>query len=140
MYEIAVSGMRNPANQRQLFDYQVETSLAEGLSEYRPADMCAFSTFVPESGLFLFVPPPPRVLDLTKWMAKVSLNGRTGVNRLTTVEDVVDFPIRPVFLLGVDDQPSSMAVASHPGRQEMSPGRHFYNVWCGIIHAVFFPW
>src|SRR3989344_7098668 len=79
-YEALAGSPPKLPTQRELFDYQVEGLVLRKLAQYADAD--PFRSRIPERGLFLFVPPPPKVLELVELMALVELDGKSGVNYL----------------------------------------------------------
>jgi hypothetical protein len=127
--------------QEEMFDYQVETLAGTGRMNYAVAD--SFRNRVPERGLFLLVPPPPKTLDLEELMAAVELDGRTGANYLDSsyLKDLSAYPTTASLLTDIEDGRGRLNVKPMISRENIaSEGRHPYNTWRGIIHVTVFPW
>jgi hypothetical protein len=124
-----------------MFDYQVETLVGKGRMNYAAAD--PFRNRLPERGLFLLVPPPPKTLDLEELMGAVTLEGRTGKNYLDVayLKDIGDYPTTASLLTDIEDGRGRLNVKPMVSRENIaSKGRHPYNTWRGIIHVTVFPW
>ena len=128
-------------SQKEMFDYQIETLVGKGLAEYSDAD--PFRNRIPEQGLFLIVPPPPKKLDLKELMAGVALDGRTGVNYFDAsyLADIGEYPATASLLTDVEDGRGRLNTKPSISRQNIKgEKRHAYNTWRGIIHITVFPW
>ncbi len=126
--------LQNPVvlpSPQQLFDQIVETLVANGLARYEHAD--PFRNNIPH-GLFSLVPPRAASLDLDHLMSLIEVDRKKGENYLgaTDVVDVVEVPVGPYLLLGVEDG------GEHLGTN-VAAGRSPLTVFEGIIHAVVFP-
>jgi hypothetical protein len=127
--------------QEELFDYQIEKLVSAGHAKYEHAD--AFRNRIPEKGLFLIVPPPPKKLDLKGLMANVELDGRAGVNYLDVnyLADIGEYPATASLLTDVEDGRGRLNTKPMVSRENIaSELRHLYNTWRGIIHITVFPW
>src|ERR1700752_1726623 len=76
-YESLVAPIALPTSM-QLLEYEVETLVAKGLAQYHHPD--PFLKHLPQSGLFLFVPPPPEILALQSLMELVELGNEHGTD------------------------------------------------------------
>jgi hypothetical protein len=127
--------------QEELFDYQIETLVAQGHAQYADAD--PFRNRVPVKGLFLIVPPPPKKLDLKGLMANVELDGRTGVNYLDVayLKDIGEYPTTASLLTDIEDGRGRLNTKPMVSRENIATEkRHPYNTWRGIVHITVFPW
>jgi hypothetical protein len=130
-----------PQTANQKFDFQIEGLVDRKYATYGDAD--PFRNRLPKKGLFLFVPPRPKELDLNGLMSNVELNGRTGVNYLldaSYLKPAVEVPGTAHLLLDVEDGRARLNVKPKVSRQKIAAEkRHPYDVWRGIIHAILFP-
>jgi hypothetical protein len=124
----------------ELFDYQVEGLVDRKLATYGDAD--PFINRLPEKGFFLFVPPRPRILDLSGLMSNVELNGCTGVNYLDVayLTPAVEIPGTAHLLVDVEDGRARLNTKPMVSRQNIADEhRTPYDVWRGVVHAILFP-
>ncbi len=126
--------------QEEFYDYQVEKLVSLKLARYEDAD--GLRKKLPNSGLFIFVPPPPKQIDLAAMMSKVVLDGRTGVNYLDPQyhEDLVPNPSKPSILADVEDGRGRLNVKPVDSRDNIKrEGRQPFTTWHGLIHVILFP-
>ena len=123
----------------ELFDFQVERLKTKGVATYAQAD--PFHKDVP-SGLFLFVPPRPKEMDLNHLVSLIEVDGKRGVNYLAeqSLADEIEVPPAPYLALDVEDG---------DGRRDMKPSVNRTNILAehrspgltfeGIVHCIVFP-
>jgi len=124
----------------ELFDFQVEGLVDRKLATYGDAD--PFRNRIPEKGFFLFVPPRPKILDLSQLMSHVELNGKTGVNYLDVsyIKPIVEVPSTAHLLVDVEDGRARLNTKPMISRDNIAKeNRYPYDVFRGIIHAILFP-
>lgn len=126
---------------QDLFDYQVERAVGYKLASYEDADR--FRKDLPQ-GLFIFVPQQPKLDNdaLKHLMSLVVVNGKTGENYLNAdlLKDEVEVPASAHLMVGVEDGDARRNIRPSENRRNiMAEGRQPYNVWRGIIHAIYFP-
>jgi len=138
---------------KDLFDFQVEALIAKGFA--KPADADPFRNRLPEKGLFLFVPPPPRILDIDEAMSRLSLGdgrwhhrGDKSWLKPEAILDIGEYPRTASLLVEISDGHSYRDAASSSDHgaprilweRFQREGRHPYNIWRGIIHVACMPW
>ncbi len=129
-----------PPTPEELFEFQRAT-----LSDKQLAPVGMFDHFasrLPKSGLFLLVPPQRKAPDWKDLMARVELDGKTGVNYLDQKhhKDLIEVPDVPTMLIGVEDGRGRLNIKPSVSREAIpKEGRTAYYTWRGYIHVALFP-
>jgi hypothetical protein len=124
----------------ELFVYQVETLVGHKLATYADAD--PFRNRLPAQGFFLFVPSPPKILDLEYLMSLVDFVGWKGANYVDadSLKPFLEVPTTASLLVNVDDGRGCLNISPEVMRKQFSlERRHPYDVWRGIVHVIGFP-
>lgn len=122
----------------QLFDFEIETLVAKGITRYEHADR--FRKQKPR-GLFLFTPPQPRELDLDNLVSLIEIKGKKGKNYLGSdySEDKIEVP-GPYLMMDIKDGRERLNIDPWISKANiLQEGRSPYTIWRGIIHAAVFP-
>lgn len=124
----------------ELFDFEVETLVGNGLATYDQAD--PFRKLDLPSGLFLFVPEKPDPYDLAHLMGLVVVNGKTGKNYLdpSLLTDEIEVPTFPYLMTDIGDGAGRRNIRPSVNRTNiLAEGRSPYLVWEGVVHTIIFP-
>lgn len=132
-----------PPSAEELFEFQRATLAEKKLAPVEMFD--GFARRLPESGLFILVPPQPAVVEALDWselMARVEEGGKTGRNYLDPkyLRDEVEVASVPTMLVGVEDGRGRLNIRLMDSRTNITrEGRHPYTAWRGYIHIALFP-
>lgn len=131
-----------PVSAEELFEHQLERLVDKKLIKRKDAD--PLRAKLPTDGkLFLLMPPEPETLDLSDLMAKVELNGKTGVNYLNVkhLKNLIKVPKGAHLLVNIEDGHERRNTASMVSREKIKKeGRQPYTTFRGIVHAIVFPY
>lgn len=124
---------------KQLFDFEIESLVTRRLARYEHAD--SFRKKKPH-GLFLFVPPKPRELDLNNLVSLIEYKEKKGRNYLDPqrVHDEIEVHEGPYLMLDVEDGKTRRYAKSSVSKASIiQEGRSPWTTWRGLIHAILFP-
>lgn len=139
----ALMQLVRPHSSEELFEFQRTRLADEKLAETGMFDRFAnILPRLPKHGLFLLVPPQPRSPDWNELMARVELDGMTGLNLLDREyhKDIIEVPDVPTVLIGVEDGRGRRNINPSVSRKAIpAEGRTAYYTWRGYIHVFLFP-
>ena len=125
----------------EVFDLQVVMLRSKGFIVLS-ADINRLRLLVPERPQrFLFMPSCCDMRNLDGLMSRIPINGKIGVNHLKLEHAcaVIETPIEPYLLLGVDDGHDRPFVSDSSYKDVLIEGRKPFTIFMGTVYMMLFP-